>query len=205
MGKFEILALLGLVLCLQAKSEDVKHGDNCKGQNKFSGEGLAACAETCKTMGIRGNVEHLAEVYGVYSPAGVSNHRSKYQRGSYSLMYGCQENAQGGDSEAWMVTNNDRWTRTQLYAPWTAACPSDIQNSHWWYIIKGKRGKYTDSNSQTGVEVVCNPGSEADFLSSEFELGASPPSSTLPNSSPRHAVISTLHILVTAIAVKCFL
>ena len=66
-------------------------------------------------------------------------------------MYGCQNNAQGGDSEAWMVTTKTdkpgkEWIKTKLYAPWTAACPSDIESKHWWYLMKGKRGKYSDSN-----------------------------------------------------------
>ena len=50
------------------------------------------------------------------------------------MTYGCVENAKGGDTDAWYVTNTGVSSGAVFYSPYKVTCPSDSTN--WWYKEK---------------------------------------------------------------------
>ena len=60
------------------------------------------------------------------------NYRTVYMnRNGWKLMYGCIENAHGGDTDAWFVTNTGDFSGAVLYAPEKVTCPNE--GKFWWY------------------------------------------------------------------------
>ena len=57
------------------------------------------------------------------------------------MRYGCQDNAKGGDTDAWYVTNTGSSREAVFYSPYKTTCPSD--NTNWWYKEKAGDAEWT--------------------------------------------------------------
>eukprot|EP00092_Neocalanus_flemingeri_P019390 GFUD01021004.1.p1 GENE.GFUD01021004.1~~GFUD01021004.1.p1 ORF type:complete len:198 (-),score=33.03 GFUD01021004.1:355-948(-) len=121
------------------------------------------CHETCKKIGIKGTNDYPSEAYGVYRREGNANYRTVYSKpGGWKMTYGCQENAKGGDTDAWFVTNTGSSSGAVFYSPYKTTCPSD--NTNWWYKEKSSDTDWTPAGFRAKyVQVVCNPTNEAEF------------------------------------------
>eukprot|EP00092_Neocalanus_flemingeri_P012058 GFUD01013001.1.p1 GENE.GFUD01013001.1~~GFUD01013001.1.p1 ORF type:complete len:214 (-),score=56.24 GFUD01013001.1:198-788(-) len=139
--------------------------ESCIGKSDYSDWRLQKyCHESCKKIGIKGTDEYPSEAYGVYRREGNANYRSVYSKpGGWKITYGCQENAKGGDTDAWYVTNTGKSSGAVFYSAYKTICPSD--NTNWWYKEKAGDAEWTTAGVRAkDVQVVCNPTNEAEFV-----------------------------------------
>eukprot|EP00091_Calanus_sinicus_P015522 TRINITY_DN3385_c0_g1_i2.p1 TRINITY_DN3385_c0_g1~~TRINITY_DN3385_c0_g1_i2.p1 ORF type:complete len:180 (-),score=32.40 TRINITY_DN3385_c0_g1_i2:86-625(-) len=131
------------------------------------------CSPGCKKIGIKGtnqdsdgNDAFPPGVFGVYSRYGNANFRTKYTKaGGWMIKYGCVEDAKGGETDAWYVTNDEESSGAVLYSPYKVTCPSDTKN-YWARGSPGNEWKTTGRKKRRlgdYVQVVCNPSNEEDF------------------------------------------